>query len=170
MHLMLGGLKGRVHHEKKKKNLTVEDQVDIKNLESELKTFRFPLSHLYVLTVLLGLACGVPHNSPSPFAQTGGVPFLSSLTSNCHINSLASSLFPQVGGCCLWELRIKDSRFSGSSLKLKPLDSSLFIAQLSSEHNFGSYFALRNLGICFVLQKTPSYYPSFIFVMIHPRE
>lgn len=41
MHLMLGGLEGSVHHwkNKNKNNLTIEDQVHIKNPESELKHF-----------------------------------------------------------------------------------------------------------------------------------
>lgn len=92
--------------EKKKKNLTIEDQVDIKNPESELKTLCFPLSPLYVLTVLLGPACGGPHNSPSPFAQAGGVPFLSSLNLKLSHQSFGLISFPASRG--MWHLRTED--------------------------------------------------------------
>ena len=106
MHLMLGGLKGRVHHGKKKQNnLTIEDQVDIKNPESELNTFCFPLSPLHVLTVL-GAACGAPHISLSPFAQTGGVPFLSSLHLRLSHQSFGLISFPASRG--MWPLRAED--------------------------------------------------------------
>ena len=90
---------------KKQNNLTIEDQVDIKNPESELNTFCFPLSPLHVLTVL-GAACGVPHISLSPFAQTGGVPFLSSLHLRLSHQSFGLISFPASRG--MWPLRAED--------------------------------------------------------------
>ena len=90
---------------KKQNNLTIEDQVDIKNPESELNTFCFPLSPLHVLTVL-GAACGAPHISLSPFAQTGGVPFLSSLHLRLSHQSFGLISFPASRG--MWPLRAED--------------------------------------------------------------
>lgn len=113
MHLMLEGWEAIIHH--RKKILLIEDQAHTKNPENQLKTlYFFPASPKVSWNSALdwqegvSTECGVPHNSPSPFAQTCQVPFLFPFSLEPEHQSLVSSGFPQAERSVLPPLRVED--------------------------------------------------------------